>query len=93
MVLLHIMIFLSLKISLYRNYANFKFVNDMKFSLQIYLKKETDLNTKFEEKKIGLVILTQILKIFTESEKLSIVTSLESEEHEYLSVVVCRSKL
>ena len=38
MVLLHIMIFLSLKISLYRNYANFKFVNDMKFSLQKYLK-------------------------------------------------------
>ena len=47
MVLLHIMIFLSLKISLYRHYANFKFVNYMKFSLQIYLKKETDLNTKF----------------------------------------------
>ena len=52
MVLLHIMVFLSLEVSLYRNYANFKFVNDMKFSLQIYLKKETDPNTK-DEKTIG----------------------------------------
>ena len=46
-----------------------------------------------KKKTSGSIILTLILKIFTESEKLSIVASLESEEHEYLSVVVCRSKL
>ena len=50
-ILLHkINFFLSVKILRHKKYAYFKFLYDIKLSPQIYLKEDTVLNTKFEEK-------------------------------------------